>query len=127
MDCFKHSVLFTDVCATCSTNTALEFSSFVSDNITIEVRKNEYLEISSALFINKLCSCDINIPFISNNFGIIFSNIFAKVKEFTISCFDDVCFCDDRNSFFFVVSCIFISKFSNSFCTFSCCYNKVEC
>ena len=95
MDCFKHCVLLTDVCAARSTYAALEFSSFVGDDVAVKIGKNENFEVGSSFFINKLCGCDINIPFVCSDFGVILSNLLAKVKEFTVSCFNDVCFCDN--------------------------------
>ena len=102
MNCFKHSVFFADVCAACSAYAALEFSCFVCDDIAVKIGKNENLEICSSLLVDELCGCDIDIPFVSCDFGIFLADLFAEIKEFTISCFDNICFVDNRYSFFAV-------------------------
>ena len=104
MDSFKHCVFLADVCAARCAYAALEFSSFVSDNIAVKVRKNEHLEICSSFLIDKLCCSDINIPFVGCDFGIILANFFAEVEELTVCGLDNVSLLDDGNSVFAVSS-----------------------
>ena len=77
MDSLKHSIFFADVGTACGAYAALELGSFIGNNITVKVRKNKYLEISAALLVNKLCSGDINVPVIGDDFGVLLANLLA--------------------------------------------------
>ena len=95
MDSFKHSVFLTDVCASCCTYAALELSCLISDDIAVKVRENDYLEVSAAFLVDELCCKDIYVPLVGCNFGILFADLFAKVKELTVRGLDNVCLCDN--------------------------------
>lgn len=126
MNGLKHGIFFADVCTACRAYAALKLRSFICNNIAVKVRKNKYLEIGTALFVDKLGCCDVYIPLVRGDFGVILAYVFAKVKEFTVGSFDDVCLCDNRNSVFLVSSCIVICELCNSFAALGGGNNKVN-
>ncbi len=91
MNCLKHSVFLADVCAAGSADAAHEFGSLVGDYITVEVRKNEYLEILAALGIDELCGSDVDIPFVGRDFGIFLADILGEIEKFAVGCLYDIC------------------------------------
>lgn len=57
MDGLKHGVALANVGAAGSANTALEFGSFVGDDVAVQVGQHKHLEVAAALFVDQLGGC----------------------------------------------------------------------
>ena len=90
MDSLEHRVTLADVCAAGCADAALELCRLVGDDVAVKVRENEYLEVLAALRVDELSCCDVNIPLIGRNLGIILAYVLAKIEELTVGCLDDI-------------------------------------
>lgn len=90
MDSLKHSVLLADVCAAGSAYAALELCGFIGDDVAVKVREDEYLEILAAFRVDELGRCDVDVPLVGCDLGIILADILAKVEKLAVGGLDDV-------------------------------------
>ena len=92
----KHCVLFADICASRGANAALELCRFIGYNVTVEVGKKEYLEIRSALLVNKLCGHNVGIPLVCGDLGVKSGYLVAILEEIAVGGFNNICLCDKK-------------------------------
>ena len=119
MDCFKHGILLSDIGTSSSSNTSLEFSSFVSKDISIKVREDDNPELGPALGIHKLSGHDIDVPIVAFDLRIFFSNLIADIQKFSIRRFNHIGLCYESNSVNFIFLGIIKSQTDNSLCALS--------
>ena len=126
MNGFKHGILLANVCTASSTYAALKFCSFVGDNVAVKIGENKYLEILAALRVDELGRCDVDVPLVGCDLGIILADILAKVEKLAVGGLDDVSLGDDGNSVLMISSCIVVSELCDSLTALRCGYNKVN-
>ena len=126
MDCFKHGILFSDICTSRSSNTSLEFSSFVSKDISIKVGEDDNFELGPALGVHKFGGHDIDVPIVAIDLRIFFGNLITDIQEFSICGFNHIGFCYDRDSVNFIFMGIIKSQTDNPLCSLRCDYFKIN-
>ncbi len=66
----EHGVPLADVRAARRAYAALELGRLVGQDVAVEIGKNEYLEVGTALFVYELCGGYVDIPIVGCDFGI---------------------------------------------------------
>ncbi len=82
MDRFKHSVSATDIGTSGSSYAALQLCRFIGNDIAIQIRQDEYVEIAVDLIVNQVGCHDIYIPVVGLDLRVILGNIVAEAEEF---------------------------------------------
>lgn len=114
VDGLEHSVLFTDVCASCRADAALELCGLIGNDITVKVGKKKNLEVAAALLVDELCRHNICVPLVSGDFGVEVCDLVAVLKEVTVGGFDNVGLGNERHSRSTVLSRVVVGKSCNS-------------
>ena len=114
MDRFKHSVSATDIGTSGSSYAALQLCRFIGNDIAIQIRQDEYVEIAVDLIVNQVGCHDIYIPVVGLDLRVILGNIVAEAEEFTVSFLHDIRLGHDGNILVSVVFRIFKSGFRQS-------------
>ena len=76
--------MLAQVCAAGGADTPLEFGGFVCQDVPVEIRQDEYLELGPSLFIDQFCRHDIDIPVVHFDFRIILCNLLAFLQELAV-------------------------------------------
>ena len=79
MNRFKHRIALPKVCASSCADAALEFSRFIGQDITVQIRENQNLELLSALFIHQFCGHDVDIPVIHLDARVFLRHVIAQL------------------------------------------------
>ena len=90
MDCFEHGVSAADVGATCRANAALHLGRFVRDDVAVEVRQNEDVEVFVDQFVDQVGAHDVNVSVVGLDLRILFRHFIAELQELAVGLLHDV-------------------------------------
>ncbi len=120
MNGFKHGISLSDIGAACCPYSSLKLSRFISQDVSIEIGKNEDSELSPAFRINQFGSHDINIPIIAFDLRIFLGYLISNIQEFPIRGLDDIGLGDNGHSVDFIFVSVIKSQSDNPLSTLRC-------
>ncbi len=94
---FKHSIPLTDIGTTRRTDTALNLSGLVRQNIPVKIRHNKHLKPRPAFFVQQLSCHDIYVPLVRLNSCILCGDLLKYLQKLTVGSFQNISLSNSRN------------------------------
>jgi len=97
VDGLEHGVLLADVGATGRADAALELGGLVGQDVAVEIREDEDLEVAAALLVDELGRHDVDVPVVGVDARVLLGDAIEVLEEAAVGRLDDVGLGDARD------------------------------